>query len=685
MESTPPESPTRRQPTRPPENTSRTSNRTGQQLGNYRLLRLLAEGGFAEVYLGEHIHLNRYAAIKIVNTQLSSAELEKFREEARIVARLRHPHIVSILDFDVENDTPFLVMDYAPNGTLRKRHSKGTILAPTTILSYLTQITNALQYAHDARLIHRDIKPENMLIGQRDEILLSDFGIAVILYSSHSQTARDIVGTIPYIAPEQLEGHPCQASDQYALGVVVYEWLCGECPFRGSIAEVAAQHLNTPPPPLSTRIPDFPLALERVVLKTLAKDPEQRYPSITDFVYAFESAIRQSGHLPGTPLHLPTNGATPSSATIAATVPAVPSPEDPQQIIPPSKRKRIISRRTLFLGLAGLATIGLAGSSLAWLLRPHTKPRPSITPTPTPTPIPLGTTYHTYRGHHDVVNSVVWSPNETTIASASADKTVQVWDSGTGGVNAYAYTGHTYTVNTVAWSPDGSRLASGSVDKTVQTWKAADGSGLITYSNHSDAVNSVAWSPDNMYIASASNDKTVQVWKSADGTGLYTYSSHSDTVVAVAWSPDGSRIASASADKTVQVWNASNGSSPYTYTGHTDAVHTVAWSPDGKYLASGSSDKTIRIWDATTGQTLFTYGDHTDIVLAVAWAPDGSRIASGSADKTIEIWNAFDGSNRFTYTGHSNVVHSLAWSPLDNGTYIVSASSDTTVQIWQAS
>src|SRR5579864_7750687 len=119
--------------------------RAGQQFGNYRLLRLLAEGGFAEVYLGEHVHLTTNAAIKILHARLGSEELEQFSAEARIVARLRHPHIVSVLDFAVQNSTPFLVMDFAPNGNLRQRHPRGSVIPTGTILLYLRQIADALQ------------------------------------------------------------------------------------------------------------------------------------------------------------------------------------------------------------------------------------------------------------------------------------------------------------------------------------------------------------------------------------------------------------------------------------------------------------------------------------------------------------------------------------------------------------
>ncbi len=146
--------------------------------------------------MGEHIHLGTQAAIKVLHTQLTSNEMEPFRLEARTIARLEHPHIVRILDFGIEGKTPFLVMSYAPNGTLRQCHAKGAVLPMMTIVSYVNQIADALQYAHDEKLIHRDIKPENMLIGRRNEVLLSDFGIALIAQSSRNQSTQDVIGTV---------------------------------------------------------------------------------------------------------------------------------------------------------------------------------------------------------------------------------------------------------------------------------------------------------------------------------------------------------------------------------------------------------------------------------------------------------------------------------------------------------
>src|SRR5947199_8160753 len=226
------------------------SDRIGQRLGNYQLLRYLGEGGFAEVYLGEHIHLGTQAAIKVLHTQLTSDDVDKFRIEARTIARLIHPHIVRVLEFGVEGKTPYLVMDYAPNGTLRQRHPKGVALPLPLVVSYVKQIAEALQYAHDEKLIHRDIKPENMLIGRRSEVLLSDFGIALLAQTSLYQSTQDVIGTVAYMAPEQIQGKPRPASDQYALGIVVYDWLSEDRPFHGSFTELCAQHMFASVPPL---------------------------------------------------------------------------------------------------------------------------------------------------------------------------------------------------------------------------------------------------------------------------------------------------------------------------------------------------------------------------------------------------------------------------------------------------
>ncbi len=274
------------------------NDRVGQQLGNYLLLRLLGQGGQASVYLGEHVYLKSQAALKVRHMVLTAEERAVFLQEAQTLVRLTHPHIVRVLDFALEDGMPFLVMEYAPHGTLRQRHPEGTQLSFDVILPYVQQVASALQYTHDQRLIHRDVKPENMLLNSHDEVLLSDFGL--VMHTPHSLSSGatepmepSLAGTTPYLAPEQLRGKTQPASDQYALGVVVYEWLCGKPPFRGPFLEVAVQHVSVPPPSLREQVPDLSPAIEEVVLRALAKEPELRFPRVRDFAKALEHASQE--------------------------------------------------------------------------------------------------------------------------------------------------------------------------------------------------------------------------------------------------------------------------------------------------------------------------------------------------------------------------------------------------------
>src|SRR5229473_916866 len=361
------------------------ADRAGQQLGNYLLIRLLGRGGFAEVYLGEHLHLKTRAAIKVLHTQLADKHVDAFLKEAQTIAHLEHPHIVRVLDFDVTGGVPFLVMSYAPEGSLRQRHPKGTRLLPESILPYVKQIADALQYAHEEKLIHRDVKPENMLVGRRNEVLLSDFGLALIMQSSRYQSFQEVAGTVSYMAPEQIQGRPRPASDQYALGVVIYEWLCGSRPFQGTFTEVATQHVLTPPPPLHEKVPGISPAVEKVVLTALAKDPHQRFASVQEFASVFERACQSSISLvPPDPLSqsaMPANSTNwlnqsprPSSSPVQPGWAALPSILPPP--VTPGPPKRSISRRIVLASLVGLL---VASGGLTWLALSLRLPTPTTT------------------------------------------------------------------------------------------------------------------------------------------------------------------------------------------------------------------------------------------------------------------------------------------------------------------
>src|SRR5712692_8658827 len=271
------------------------ADRVGQQFGQYRLSRFLGRGSFGEVYLGEHVHKQTLAAVKALQGRLTSEDLREFINEANTTFRLQHPNIVQLLEFGIgPDDTPFLTMAYAPNGTLRQRHPRGTRLPPGLVVSYVRQIGEALQHAHDERLIHRDVKPENILLGPNHEVWLSDFGIASVAHSSRSLTTEQSGGTVPYMAPEQIQGKTRPASDQYALGIMAYEWLCGERPFTGTAIEIAMQHALTPPLSLRGKVPTISAELEQVVLTALAKEPTQRFASVSAFARALEQACQST-------------------------------------------------------------------------------------------------------------------------------------------------------------------------------------------------------------------------------------------------------------------------------------------------------------------------------------------------------------------------------------------------------
>ncbi len=266
----------------------------GQSLGNYDLVEFLGQGGQASVYLGKHRYLHSHAALKVVRVSLTDVQAQQFLLEAQILVRLRHPHIVRVLEFAVEQGTPVLMMDYAPGGTLRERHPRGCRLPLALVSNYLQQVAEALQYAHNHNVIHRDVKPENMLRSSEQHLLLSDFGLALLTPSPDLLSTQQMAGTLPYTAPEQLRGKPTFASDQYALGIVTYEWLSGKRPFEGSHWQIICHHLYDEPPPLRQECPELPATVEAVVARALAKDPKHRFVSVQAFAQAFTRAYQES-------------------------------------------------------------------------------------------------------------------------------------------------------------------------------------------------------------------------------------------------------------------------------------------------------------------------------------------------------------------------------------------------------
>jgi serine/threonine protein kinase len=277
--------------------------RIEQRLGNYRITAELGHGACGSVYLGTHVFLpNRVVAIKVMNTVPFSSveEQEQFRREALFLDWLKHPSILSVLDIGVFEECSYLVTEYASNGSLKDRldQQPNRLLPSEEALRILSQIGQALQYAHQHAVVHRDLKPANILLNSEGDALLADFGIAMLL--STAQTERgDIAGTPAYMAPEQFQQVVSPKSDQYALGCIAYELFTGQQPFSATdLFSMAFKHQHEQPRPLTCHNPHLPHHIEQAVLKAMAKERTDRHPDIATFLAALLSSQGEGKPLP---------------------------------------------------------------------------------------------------------------------------------------------------------------------------------------------------------------------------------------------------------------------------------------------------------------------------------------------------------------------------------------------------
>jgi WD40 repeat protein len=287
----------------------------------------------------------------------------------------------------------------------------------------------------------------------------------------------------------------------------------------------------------------------------------------------------------------------------------------------------------------------------------------------------------TLNGDQDSVWIVSYSPDGKILASANAN-TVKLWDVGTG-KELKTLKGHQSPVWSVSYSPDGKTLASASWENTVKLWDVGTGKELRTLKGHQAVVRNVSYSPDGKILASGSFDKTVKLWDVGTGKELNTLKGHQSGVMSVSFSPDGKTLASASSDKTVKLWDVGTGKELRNLKGHQDRVWSVSFSPDGKTLASGSDDKTVKLWDVGTGKELKTLKGHQYSVMSVSYSPDGKTLASASADKTVRIWEVINSKETpisQTLRGHGDGVWAVAFSP--DGKQIVSGGRENTIRLW---
>jgi eukaryotic-like serine/threonine-protein kinase len=318
--------------------------------GRYELEELVGSGGMSSVFCARDLQLDRRVAIKILHEHyLDDPEyVERFRSEARAVAQLSHPNIVTVIDRGQDDGRQYIVFEYVEGENLKELVGRSGRLPLRRAVELALAVAEGLAFAHERGLVHRDVKPQNVLLSSEGEVKVTDFGIARSLHVEHGVTQTGtVLGTSEYLAPEQAGGSPVSpATDIYSLGVVLWELLAGDVPFSGeNFVAVALRHVNEPPPSLRERRPDVPPRLEAAVGRALAKDPAQRFPSMAAFAGELRTCLAE----------LESEAPAQEDAALTLITPRVPAPARPAPAPRARRRRPVAAYVVIGLAVAGAA------------------------------------------------------------------------------------------------------------------------------------------------------------------------------------------------------------------------------------------------------------------------------------------------------------------------------------------
>ena len=706
-------------------------------VGDYELLEEVARGGMGVVYKARQKTLGRIVAVKMMLAgRLSNEEdVKRFQIEAQAAASLQHPNIVPIHEVGQHEGLHYFSMDFVEGRSL-SAVLRENVLPAKQAASYVRQMAAAIHYAHQQGTLHRDLKPSNVLIDSRDQVRITDFGLAMRVEgdSGLTQTGQ-IVGTPSYMPPEQAQGKRSligPGSDVYSLGAILYECLTGRAPFRAdSVMKTIEQVIHREA--ASPRLLNAGIArdLETICLKCLEKEPHRRYgtaqlladdlqrfledrPILARPVSTIERTWRWCRRNPAVASLLAAVALCMIIGTAVSSYFAVEASDrakderfqrrraDDKTALAERRREESdenarLAQRRLYVSDMNLAQAAWEDGRVGRVVELLEQHGPG-----TASENLRGFEWHYWdrlchrdlftRKHTFQVAGVTFNPDGKRFASVSADpftrvgnplaalrrhQSVKVWDTATGR-EVLALVGQPADAISLAYSPDGQTLAYGSY-QSITVCDAEKGGSLMNLTGHTGWVSSVLFSPDGTRLASVSSSDGVKLWNRATGKELLSIK---DAFGPIGMSPDGKLLASGGGGRAVNLWDTDTGKNSSALEGHTSSVSSIAFTLDGKRLASAGRDRTIRVWDVKSSQTLLTLKGHTDEVRSLVFSPDGLRLASGSNDQTVKLWDAVLGKELLTHMGHADEVQSVAFSP--DGRRLASASADRTVKIWDA-